>query len=407
MEDNKIKTKLKKKIKKNQSQGINAGKYSYLLNNEIKDTKKKIFNQNYQSAQIVSNKMFNDLIPSLNITQSTTSNVNISRKKYSKKQTSESLRFLYNNIDTIVNVYNLTYKKYLMDTNTHTYTDNHTNIDVYTTGLGDFIRGCYFLMKFCDDYNFCFSVIIDHPISSLLENFYNIPKMLPHLSNIVTRLDLDNFNSYISETKVIHTKPDFTINNDFIAYLKGQKHNNKEMLIHTIAFSNHIITEKYKEHMREILTPVTSLINYIDDTILNLTFEKKSYEIIHIRFGDKYLIQKEQFIFTEPMKIIVKYLKNLNINNKYLLISDNEIIKEMIVENYPFIRTLKNKILHTGENFQFNIEQLRDTMLEFYLMSHSTNIMSFSVYKHGTGFSQWCAETYNIQYECKYIGEEL
>jgi hypothetical protein len=33
-------------------------------------------------------------------------------------------------------------------------------------------------------------------------------------------------------------------------------------------------------------------------------------------------------------------------------------------------------------------------------MTYSKYIYSFSVYDHGSGFSKWCATTYNIPYIC-------
>jgi hypothetical protein len=36
-------------------------------------------------------------------------------------------------------------------------------------------------------------------------------------------------------------------------------------------------------------------------------------------------------------------------------------------------------------------------------LANSRSIYSISVYIHGSGFSFWCAKTYNIPYSCKYI----
>ena len=51
------------------------------------------------------------------------------------------------------------------------------------------------------------------------------------------------------------------------------------------------------------------------------------------------------------------------------------------------------------------LKKLENTMLDFYLISKSKNVMSYSVYEHGSGFSKWCAFTYDIPYYCKYVGK--
>ena len=62
-------------------------------------------------------------------------------------------------------------------------------------------------------------------------------------------------------------------------------------------------------------------------------------------------------------------------------------------------------IIHVADaTHESDLTSLENTMIDFYIMSYSMAITSFSVYLHGTGFSNWCAITYNIPYECYYIG---
>ena len=48
-------------------------------------------------------------------------------------------------------------------------------------------------------------------------------------------------------------------------------------------------------------------------------------------------------------------------------------------------------------------EKVKNTIIDFYLLSLSNSINSYSSYEHGSGFSYWCAKTYDIPYSCKYI----
>ena len=92
----------------------------------------------------------------------------------------------------------------------------------------------------------------------------------------------------------------------------------------------------------------------------------------------------------------------------YLLISDNIQIKHKIIEKYPHIKTLFHQITHLGEGVNLDSTnekeiQMKNTLLDMYLLSYSKSINSFSTYIHGSGFSKWTAETYNIPYICTYL----
>jgi hypothetical protein len=49
-------------------------------------------------------------------------------------------------------------------------------------------------------------------------------------------------------------------------------------------------------------------------------------------------------------------------------------------------------ITHIGEGIKLENEKIRNTMLDFYLMSKSSAIYSLTSYPHGSGFSYWCAK---------------
>ena len=59
-----------------------------------------------------------------------------------------------------------------------------------------------------------------------------------------------------------------------------------------------------------------------------------------------------------------------------------------------------HEITHTADMSITNDTNLINTLKEFYIMSFSSHIYSFSVYDHGSGFSKWCSVAYNIPYVC-------
>ena len=317
------------------------------------------------------------------------------------------LYFLHNNnVKTIYNVFQPIY------------------IDEPTTGFGDFIRGCYFLMQFCEEKKFNYGFRINnHPIKYLLKNFeYN--KSLP---DIITNSIKKHISTNFKEDK------NFNIYGDFLYFLKDSKIHNFSLYIHTTAYPDKQIQQKHKDIIKQMLIPSNLLEKKILYTFNELKLTKYNFATIHIRLGDKYFkkddTKEDNFIIVDEniknncaisidsdeededqskidfiIEFIENYTKNNIKNNKFdlLLIADNEHIKKILVEKFPFIKITLNKIVHTRENNE-EAEDLINTMIEFYLMSYSKEIHAFSIYEHGSGFSRWCAETYNIPYKCTFL----
>ena len=112
-------------------------------------------------------------------------------------------------------------------------------------------------------------------------------------------------------------------------------------------------------------------------------------------FNDQYIthLTKEIFYTIKQSKLPI---------SSYLVLTDNMEIKHTIVRTFPWIKILFNSIAHLGQGVVQCDEPIKNTLLEFYLMSRAASIISFSSYEHGSGFSQWCAKTYNIPYVCKF-----
>lgn len=291
----------------------------------------------------------------------------------------------------IINVYQLVY-----------------NENRIATGLGDFIRGSYFLIEFCKKYNFKYFIdFSNHPIKNFLKK-YNKIQLNEKIKNIykkINKFELDNFNPLIDSNKFINNYSNKEIYFNFLEYLSNQDKNEKNIFIYTITFPNEGLINNCKKIMQDILEPTDKMNLLVNIKLKMLDLKPYLYEIIHIRCGDEYL--SNQTINNERINInfILSDLDKLNQNKKYLLISDNNYIKSFIKEKYYFINILYHDIVHTGETREIILKKLENTMLDFYLISKSKNVMSYSVYQHGSGFSKWCAFTYDIPYYCKYFGK--
>jgi hypothetical protein len=288
---------------------------------------------------------------------------------------------LNNNIKKIVIVYQLEF------------------VNKNSPGLGDFLRGCFFIRQLSKVLNIDFDLdISNHPISNYIINngknesidYNNInwieginrpdPGMLKFLDNPPNNRYFDtNFvNQIITEMNKTgtHVFPLFT--NSFPIFYN--------------------FTDEGREFMKSRLLPNDVMNKYIDDSLHRLTLNKKSYGVIHIRTGDNSITNKtvEVSIINKIKKIIHKII---NPQKNYLIISDNNCVK-LIFNNINNCHFNITKVEHLGgqHNTNKNMDGIKNTLLDFYLMSYSNSILSISIYDHISGFSKYCSEIYNIPF---------
>ena len=284
------------------------------------------------------------------------------------------------------------------------------------TGFGDFIRGCYYLLQFCNRNNFKPKVFIYNPIAEFFINHsenYDLHKKSNQgfLSNIPMFVKnnwvdciLDNNNYIVGCTK---STP---VYHEFVRYLcQDVDIFSNNIFIYNIMFpEDEEITTDDKIYIQKMLQPIDEMSEYVNETLKNLRFNKKKYNVIHIRSGDKYLCDNSTIFATDYIKKIVHevfliFNNNDNSNYDYLLVADNNEIKCILMEIYPNIQSLLLDIIHLGEGSVLERQKVKNTLLDFYLLANSNAIHSFTSYPHGSGFSYWCAKTYDIPYNCKYI----
>lgn len=291
--------------------------------------------------------------------------------------------YIKNNITKITNVYQQMYNNFKKP-----------------SGFGDFIRGSYFVIQFCERYNIDCNIVINHPIKKYLKIYSNEIEKECEPNLLITSFDKPNFfpeNPEKSKNK--------DIIDDFCSYLKepGPTLENRIANVYAISFPFETVTYKQRAVMRKYLEPTYSFKFFILNSLKSVRLVLKKYTVIHIRSGDNFLIYKEDINLEYLKKIVLEIYKTYNTNYEYLLLSDSIKLKEKIIKIFPNIRVTLNEITHSGEGVELTEETLRNTMLDFYLMAYSERIYSYSCYDHGTGFSRWCAETFNIPYTCSIV----
>lgn len=289
------------------------------------------------------------------------------------------------------------------------------------SGLGDFIRGCYFIIQFCNyikkNNNITLKpeFIINHKISNFLLN--DIESVV-NTSNIIS---FDKVNWLTTEFNFDGTFKDI-LDTDLTTFMNYVMHSSiierktGKLYIYTVSFpiNEKTISIHEKRIIKLLLEPNVFMKNYISNIMHQYSLSEKKYNVLHIRSGDKYLFgdsntfdnnylnKLETIINDATHKWNTSKENQKNKSNKILLVADNNHIKDYLIHLYPNIISFKQTIGHFGEGQIQNEDNIKNTLLDFYLLSMSSFIISVTSYSHGSGFSKWCAFTYDIPYLCYY-----
>jgi len=292
------------------------------------------------------------------------------------------IQFKNQNLKKLVHIYQLNY------------------INGKSPGLGDFLRGSFSFMQFSKLYNLEFDIdFSNHPMSKYLKNIkkndsidYNNIEIYYNLNLSVERL--------IDFEKTINNIDPIFINNT-INFLNTKNCKVYGFMSNAYPYFNKF-TEEGKNFIKSKFEPNTMMKEYIDNSLRELGLNKNGYGVIHIRSGDNHLLNNEGF--TMSFLINLKTILNNHIlpDRRYLIISDSNILKNML-KGYPNFYILIKPIEHLGGESIKNTDSngIMNTLLDFYLMSYSNTIISLSTYGHVSGFSKYCSVIYGIPF--KYI----
>jgi hypothetical protein len=296
--------------------------------------------------------------------------------------TTISKAFNNKNLKRIVNVYQLKYKNSVAQ------------------GLGDYIRGCFCLMQICAMLGLSFDMDLkNHPISKYLiqqEAEQESEKKTKYNINYAEVSRYENTN-YVPINATTYSKNSI---NFFIEYVKNLNAMGGTESFFTFCHSFPIfeVQDMGRKFILSKLLPNEIMQNAIKERLTRLELMVKRFAVIHIRSGDKYLLNNGNLNSFVVKKIIGILSKNMKEGTKYLILSDNNQIKLLLKKVFPQVVIQLTKIAHLGESVNPDDNAVMETMLDFYLMSNAFQIISFSPYNWGSGFSQWCSVLYKIPY---------
>lgn len=276
------------------------------------------------------------------------------------------------------------------------------------TGFGDFIRGCYYLLQFGEKYKVHIEFAIqNHPLQKYLNFFKDKPS-----GGQIDCCYFDEYNATYTKHQNIINYEYMDIDSTLMYFLNEEstKSNNGKYCVHVFLI-NHPdiphITDSQRCQVRELFVPTDLITDKVNQSLDQLQLTKSKFNVIHIRVDDSFFSNdtpSNESLSDIRLFLIDDFIKKY-IHQDLLLISNSTLIKKYISQHHPSIKMQMNEIGHICDKQQMNDEtKLINTLQDFYIMSHANYIGCFSTYLHGSGFSKWCAITFQIPYTCYYIG---
>lgn len=260
-------------------------------------------------------------------------------------------------------------------------------------GVGDFLRGCISLLQISKRYHVQCELYINTQIQNYLKNFKH-DEMINTIHSSINYYTKQN-EKYDNDLHHLHHYYEYNNFLDgFVSFCNTTTIHNNTIYILTNAYPIQNVTHDERLEMQSLLEPTEEMSHYIDIHLNNIRLSPKSYNIIHIRLGDEYLINNQHIHESRLHHITQMISLHMDATTSYILLSDNNDLNMYISATKSNIKTIINKKMHTGTEAE--LIDIKNTLLDFYIMSKSNYILSFSVYGHGSSFSKWCAEIYNI-----------
>ena len=281
-------------------------------------------------------------------------------------------------------------------------------IDFKASGLGDYLRGCVTMLQLLRTLkkhtgsDVAFEMDFrNHPMSKFLV----CDEALERPANYAT---LGNF--HVDSLMVNQDEEDIAyqhIVREVVRYFNKVQ----QPTFFAYCCKENIYTEildSEKAFIRSRLQPSAELETYSASclTQLNVT---GAYSVLHVRLDDAicfpHAVGSSQATLNDQLMtdLVVAVRAKVDADKTYVLISNSQAVKDALTG--ANIRSLPTAVCHIGQNQTPTDEQLRDTLLDFFLMSRASEIAGFSTYKR-TGFSLECATIYNVPYTFTWVEDK-
>lgn len=238
--------------------------------------------------------------------------------------------------------------------------DNYSNY----WGLGDMIRGTVYLHQLSIEMGFKFIIDIQlHPISKFLKY-----KLHPY-SDLIRKQKDNILFSHNPRNDILEA------DNDIIYFFTNGPN------------IDYNIDGDTKQFIKQIFIPNENFQSYLNDRLSLI--QSKKYSIIHYRLGDDYLVNNKIMICDDYLDHFKKHYESTDI-----LISDSVNFKKNI-KKYFDIFAYEDDIGHIG--YHIDDDLVKNTLVDFFMVSNSSKIKTYSSYGWISGFVNWIHQIYDIE----------
>ena len=267
-------------------------------------------------------------------------------------------------------------------------------------GLGDFIKGSYFLYQYCKIANKeCEINMRYHLISDMVDIEYpEIPstdqqaiEICDHKNYHPNVFDKHNIIHYISTIDSIHS------------YLSRCTIAHQTMYVYITCYPLFTIEDDARTFIKYSFTPSYLIDHMVSSMLEPHQLETRTYHLIQIRCGDSCLIRHDTLHMNSILQLVSAIKNHMESRKTYILIADSDALKKTMVSYLPELIIHDYAVAHTGEGVDQQSEGVVGTTIDYILLSGALSIYSISTYEHGSSFSKWCAETYRIPYTCSFL----
>jgi len=251
----------------------------------------------------------------------------------------------------------------------HTYRTHCVTVS-QPPGFGDFLRGSFFLAIFCREHNIqLFLDFSQHPIGKFVN-----PICTPDTSSLTPE-------EFFNERK-----------EELVPYLRTLSAGQTALITTHANVADTAITDAdrllIQSHLcftDEITSDVAAIIEKIGST---------QFAVVHIRVADEDMNNPDIVV-----RGLTRYITQHVIpawGKQVAVLSNNGKLKELLSKHFN-LYLIDTSAVHLGECNSTDLH-VRDSLVDFALISKSSHIYSYSVYGWKSGFSKHCANLFDIAY---------
>jgi hypothetical protein len=247
----------------------------------------------------------------------------------------------------------------------------------YNFGIGDYLRGSIFLAQCAKFLNVNLELdLSQHNIYNCIENKNEMRNIDKPIHSFIW---LDNGTNYSGKIKLL----------SLINKFKKSK-NNKLYIITNYCCNINGVSSDIKNYINSCF----KFKNFYYDEV-NKLFNLTNYNVLHIRCNDDY------FDCDFNDQTLITKIIELRLNKNTVVISNNYSLKQKLNKLFGFY-FIDSKAVHTG-NTSNNLNDLYSTIIEYIILSKSSQTYCLSYYIHGSGFSEQSSLLNNVPYTVWYI----